>query len=78
MVESTVRLGYAVFTIATLTFLGFGVQPPSPDWGLDISHNYALVAAGLLVDGAVRRARDRVAGDRVNMIADAIEQVLER
>ena len=36
VVESTVRLGYAIFTLATLTFLGFGVQPPSPDWAAQI------------------------------------------
>ena len=32
IVEATVRLGYAIFTVAGLSFLGFGVQPPSPDW----------------------------------------------
>ncbi len=37
IVEGTVRLGYAVFTAATLSFLGFGLAPPSPDWGLTIS-----------------------------------------
>ncbi|MGH3150851.1 MAG: ABC transporter permease, partial [Streptosporangiaceae bacterium] len=31
LVEFTVRLGYAVFTVATLSFLGFGIQPPTPD-----------------------------------------------
>src|SRR6185312_5044054 len=40
LVEFTVRLGYAVFTVATLSFLGFGVQPPTPDWGSDIAANY--------------------------------------
>ena len=37
IVEGTVRLGYAVFTAATLSFLGFGLEPPSPDWGLTIA-----------------------------------------
>ena len=37
LVEFTVRLGYAIFAVATLTFLGFGIQPPSPDWGLQIA-----------------------------------------
>ena len=46
VVEFTVRLAYAIFTVLTLTFLGFGVQPPSPDWGLDISTNYGVVTAG--------------------------------
>ena len=40
LVEFTVRLGYAIFTVATLSFLGFGIQPPSPDWGLQISEDY--------------------------------------
>ena len=47
MVEATVRLGYAVFTVATLSFIGFGIQPPSPDWGLAISENYGLITGGI-------------------------------
>src|SRR5215475_6155692 len=46
LVEATVRLGYAVFTVATLSFIGFGIQPPSPDWGLSISTNYGMISAG--------------------------------
>jgi peptide/nickel transport system permease protein len=46
MVETTVRLGYAIFTVASLSFLGLGIQPPSPDWGLSISQNYGLVGGG--------------------------------
>jgi peptide/nickel transport system permease protein len=46
VVEATVRLGYAIFAVAGLTFLGFGVQPPSPDWALQIADNYTLLGAG--------------------------------
>ena len=46
IVEATVRLGYAIFAVAGLTFLGFGVQPPSPDWSLQIADNYTLLNAG--------------------------------
>jgi peptide/nickel transport system permease protein len=46
VVELTVRVGYAVFVIATLSFLGAGIQPPSPDWGLTISDTYDLIQAG--------------------------------
>jgi peptide/nickel transport system permease protein len=46
LVETTVRLGYAVFTVATLSFIGFGIQPPSADWGLAISESYTLVLGG--------------------------------
>jgi peptide/nickel transport system permease protein len=43
IVEGTVRLGYAVFTAATLGFLGLGVQPPTPDWGLMVATDQALM-----------------------------------
>jgi len=47
LVEFTVRLGYAIFSIATLSFLGFGIQPPAPDWGLQIFESYGLISAGI-------------------------------
>jgi ABC-type dipeptide/oligopeptide/nickel transport system permease subunit len=37
IVESTVRLGYAILIIAALSFLGLGTPPPTPDWGGDLS-----------------------------------------
>lgn len=46
VVEATVRLGYAIFVTATLSFLGMGVQPPTPDWGLAIYDSYGLISAG--------------------------------
>jgi peptide/nickel transport system permease protein len=33
-VEASMRFSYAIFLVASLGFLGLGVQPPSPDWGL--------------------------------------------
>lgn len=47
VVEATVRLGYAIFITATLSFLGLGVQPPTPDWGLMIYESFGLVSAGI-------------------------------
>jgi peptide/nickel transport system permease protein len=47
VVEATVRLGYAIFAVATLSFIGFGIQPPSPDWGLAVSESYGLINGGI-------------------------------
>lgn len=33
IVEASLRLSYAIFLVASLGFLGLGVQPPSPEWG---------------------------------------------
>ena len=38
-VETTIRLAWSIAIIAALSFVGFGVQPPSPDWGLMINEN---------------------------------------
>lgn len=46
MVELGLRLTYSIGYIASLSFLGLGVQPPAADWGLQINENrIALVVA---------------------------------
>jgi peptide/nickel transport system permease protein len=39
LVEASLRLTYSVGIVASLSFLGFGLQPPAADWGLMISEN---------------------------------------
>lgn len=39
LVEFAIRLTWSVGSIAALSFLGFGVQPPATDWGLMINAN---------------------------------------
>lgn len=33
IIDSMLRIGYAIFAIGTLGFLGLGLPPPTPDWG---------------------------------------------
>jgi peptide/nickel transport system permease protein len=76
LVEFTVRLGYAIFTVATLAFLGFGVNVSTPNWGSDINANYGLIGAGYwwsTLFPALAIASLVVA---INLVADSIEQVL--
>jgi peptide/nickel transport system permease protein len=82
VVESTVRLGYAIFTLAGITFLGLGLQPPTPDWSVDITagfsnlndtvHNgyyWQVLFPGLAIISIC------VA---VAMLADSLQQVFDR
>ncbi|RWJ02276.1 MAG: ABC transporter permease [Mesorhizobium sp.] len=77
LVEFTVRLGYAVFAVATLSFIGFGLQPPSPDWGLSISTNYGMISGGfwwtVLFDALA--IASLVIG--INLIAEGLHGVLD-
>jgi peptide/nickel transport system permease protein len=43
LVEATSRLGDAIFAAATLSFIGLGQQPGSPDWGASVSDNRAYL-----------------------------------
>jgi peptide/nickel transport system permease protein len=77
LVEATIRLGYAIFAVATLTFIGFGLQPPSPDWAVQIADNYPYLAEEwwTVLFPALAIASLVVA---VNLVSDSIQQVLER
>jgi len=77
-VEFTVRLGYAVFAVATLSFLGLGIQPPSSDWGLEIATNFGQVDAGFWWEVLFDALAIISLVVAVNLIADAVEGVLER
>ena len=76
LVEFTVRLGYAVFAVATLSFLGFGVQPPTPDWGSDIAANYGVLPAGYWWATLFPALAIASLVIGVNLVTDSIEQVL--
>jgi peptide/nickel transport system permease protein len=76
LVEFTVRLGYAIFAVATLSFLGFGVQQPTPDWGADIASNYQYLAAGYWWETLFPALAIASLVVAVNLISDSIEAVL--
>ena len=78
MVEFTVRLAYAIFAVLTLTFLGLGVQPPSPDSALDIFANYGVVPAGYWWEVLFDALAIATLVVSVSLISDSIQEVLER
>jgi peptide/nickel transport system permease protein len=43
----TLNAADAVLTLAALGFLGYGVQPPTPEWGYDISQAIIDITAGV-------------------------------
>ena len=43
IVESTLRLAFAILAEAALSFLGLGTQPPTPSWGLMIAEGRAVM-----------------------------------
>jgi peptide/nickel transport system permease protein len=46
IVDALLRVGYAVFAMGTLGFLGLGMPPPSPDWGSMIATGQQFILQG--------------------------------
>ena len=78
IVEFTVRLGYAIFTVATLSFLGFGADPSIPDWGQDISQHYQFISGGVWWPVLFPALAIATLIIGINLVADAIAQSFER
>ena len=78
LVEFTVRLGYAIFAIATLSFLGFGIQRPAPDWGLQVADHYVFINAGQWWPTLFPALAIATLVVGVNLMADGISRVFER
>lgn len=76
-VEAALRFSYAIFLVASLGFLGVGVQPPSPDWGLMVKEARTFVRqipwALYFPAGAIA-----VVVIGVNLMADGLKRVLQQ
>ena len=77
LVDFGIRLTASIILIASLSFLGFGLQPPAADWGLMISENRSaltiqpwIVMAPILAIGLLTIS--------VNLIGDGIARALGR
>jgi peptide/nickel transport system permease protein len=76
IVDASLRLGYTTVAITTLTFLGLGLQPPDPDWGLMIKeaataallwkYSYMLIVPALSVSSLILG---------FNLIADGLREM---
>lgn len=75
-VEAALRFSYAIFLVASLGFLGVGVQPPTPNWGLMVraARDFTDIAPWWLIfpAGAISLL---VVG--MNLLADGLKRVLQ-
>jgi peptide/nickel transport system permease protein len=75
-VEAALRFSYAIFLVASLGFLGVGIQPPSPNWGLMVKEGRDFVNQspwGMYFPAAAIS----VVVIGVNLMADGLKRVLQ-
>jgi len=77
IVEFTVRLGYAIFAVATLSFLGAGVETGSPDWGTQVAETWALIFSNTWWPTLFPALAIASLAVSINLISDALLEVFE-
>jgi peptide/nickel transport system permease protein len=77
LVEFALRAGYAPVLIGSLGFLGFGVRPPTPEWGLVMSENRSLITfSPITVLGPGLMLASLVVG--INLSTEGLARILGR
>jgi peptide/nickel transport system permease protein len=74
-VETSLRFSYAIFLVASLGFLGVGVQPPSSNWGLMVkeARTYSSLVPWAMFFPAAAISLVVIG---VNLMADGIKQII--
>lgn len=75
IIQTTVTFAYAIVAEASLSFLGLGVKPPTPSWGLDLSdaRRYVLDAPFLPLFPGIAISLTVLA---INMFGDGLNSAL--
>jgi peptide/nickel transport system permease protein len=77
LVDAMLRVGYAIFAIGTLGFLGIGLPPPDPDWGNMVNEARRNIFANpLAVVWPALAISTLVIG--LNLFADGLSEELSR
>ena len=46
VVQMSLTMGYAILNAAGLSFIGLGVRPPTPEWGIMVAEGAAFIVSG--------------------------------
>jgi peptide/nickel transport system permease protein len=77
LVEFALRAGYAPILIGSLGFLGFGMRPPTPEWGLIVADNRnVLMISPVTVLGPGIMLASLVVG--LNLFTEGLARILGR
>lgn len=78
LIDAMLRVGYAVFSIGTLGFLGLGLPPPSPDWGSMVSSGKSFIQSGHPWDALWASLAIATVVVGLNLMADGLNEESQR
>ncbi|MGI8690000.1 MAG: ABC transporter permease [Thermomicrobiales bacterium] len=77
IVQASLSIAFAILAEASLSFLGLGVQPPTPTWGADINHARAYLSSGFWWMSVGPGVAILLTVFSFNLLGDSIRDILD-
>ena len=77
VIQGSVNLGWAVLNAAGLSFLGLGVRPPTPEWGIMVAEGARFIASGQWWIVTFPGLALMLAVFTFNLLGDALRDILD-
>jgi peptide/nickel transport system permease protein len=76
-VQASLNMGYAILNAAGLSFIGLGVRPPAPEWGIMVSEGAAYIVSGEWWVWLFPGVALMLAVFTVNLLGDGLRDLLD-
>jgi peptide/nickel transport system permease protein len=77
VVQMSLTMGYAILNAAGLSFIGLGVRPPTPEWGIMVAEGSAFMVAGEWWNAFFPGAALMVAVFCFNLLGDGLRDMVD-
>lgn len=77
IVQAALNLAWAVLNVAALSFLGIGVQPPTPEWGIMVAEGSRYMSSGAWWISIFPGASIMLSVLAFNILGDGMQDVLD-
>jgi peptide/nickel transport system permease protein len=77
VVQMSLTMGYAILNAAGLSFIGLGVRPPTPEWGIMVAEGSAFMVSGEWWNATFPGAALMVAVFCFNLLGDGLRDLVD-
>jgi len=77
VVQMSLTMGYAILNAAGLSFIGLGVRPPTPEWGIMVAEGSAFMVSGEWWNATFPGAALMVAVFCFNLLGDGLRDMVD-
>ena len=77
VVQMSLTMGYAILNAAGLSFIGLGVRPPTPEWGIMVAEGAAFMVSGQWWNAFFPGAALMVAVFCFNLLGDGLRDIVD-